>query len=65
MEHLQGAGAAGGLGGGMVAFLNAELRAGVDIALDIVGIDAALEGADLVIVGEGALDYQTVYNKRP
>ena len=65
VERLQGAGAAGGLGGGMVAFLNAELRAGVDIALDIVGIDAALEGADLVIVGEGALDYQTVYNKAP
>lgn len=65
VEYLQGAGAAGGLGGGMVAFLDAELRAGVDIVLDTVGIDAALEGADLAIVGEGALDYQTVYNKAP
>ncbi len=65
IENLEGAGAAGGLGGGMVAFLNAELRAGVDIVLDTVGLDEALEGADLVLTGEGALDYQTVYNKAP
>ena len=65
IDDLQGAGAAGGLGGGMVAFLNAELRAGVDIVLDTVGLDAALEGADLVLTGEGALDYQTVYSKAP
>ena len=65
INDLQGAGAAGGLGGGMVAFLDAELRAGVDIVLDTVGLDAALEGADLVLTGEGALDYQTVYSKAP
>ena len=65
IDQLQGAGAAGGLGGGMVAFLDAELRAGVDIILDTVGLDDALEGADLVLTGEGALDYQTVYNKAP
>ena len=65
INDLQGAGAAGGLGGGMVAFLHAELRAGVDIVLDTVGLDDALEGADLVFTGEGALDYQTVYSKAP
>ena len=65
VENLSGAGAAGGLGGGMVAFLNAELRAGVDIVLDTVGLDETLAGADLVITGEGALDYQTVYQKAP
>ena len=65
VNDLQGAGAAGGLGGGMVAFLDAELRAGVDIVLDTVGLDDALEGADLVLTGEGALDYQTVYSKAP
>ena len=65
VETLQGSGAAGGLGGGMVAFLNAELRAGVDIIMDIVNIERHLEGADLVVTGEGALDYQTVYNKAP
>ena len=65
VEHVQGAGAAGGLGGGMLAFLNADLRPGVDIVLDAVGLDAALEDADLVLTGEGALDFQTVYNKAP
>ena len=65
VEHLQGSGAAGGLGGGMVAFLNAELRTGVDIVMDIVNIEEQLQGADLVITGEGALDYQTLYNKAP
>ena len=54
-----------GSGGGMVAFLNAELRTGVDIVMDIVNIDEYLEGADLVLTGEGALDYQTVYDKAP
>ena len=65
VEHVQGAGAAGGLGGGMLAFLNADLRPGVDIVMDAVGIDEALEGADLVLVGEGEVDFQTVYNKAP
>ncbi len=65
VNDLRGAGAAGGLGGGMVAFLDAELRAGVDIILDTVGLEEALEGADLVLTGEGALDYQTVYSKAP
>ena len=65
VEHLQGAGAAGGLGGGLVAFLDAELRSGVDIVLDTVGLDDQLAGADLAMTGEGALDYQTVYDKGP
>ena len=65
VETLQGSGAAGGLGGGMVAFLNAELRAGVDIVMDTVDIERHLEGADLVLTGEGELDYQTLYNKAP
>ena len=65
VEFLQGSGAAGGLGGGMVAFLNAELRAGVDIVMETVDIDQHLAGADLVLTGEGAVDYQTVYNKAP
>ena len=65
IDDVPGAGAAGGLGGGMIAFLNGRLRTGVDIVLDAVGLDAHLEGADLVITGEGCLDYQTVYNKAP
>ncbi len=65
IDQLRGAGAAGGLGGGMVAFLGAELRTGVDIVLDVVGLDGHLEGADLVVTGEGCLDHQTVYSKAP
>lgn len=65
INDVSGAGAAGGLGGGLIAFLNGQLRAGVDIILDAVGLDEALQGADLVITGEGALDHSTVYNKAP
>ena len=65
IDTVPGSGAAGGLGGGMMAFLGGSLRAGVDIVLDQVGLDEKLEGADLVITGEGQLDFQTVYNKAP
>ena len=65
IDYVPGSGAAGGLGGGMMAFLGGSLRAGADIVLDLVGLDEKLEGADLVITGEGRLDSQTVYNKAP
>ncbi len=65
INDVPGSGAAGGLGGGMMAFLGGSLRAGVDIVLDQVGLDDKLDGADLVITGEGQLDFQTVYNKAP
>ena len=65
IDAVPGSGAAGGLGGGMMAFLGGSLRAGVDIVLDHVGLDEKLEGADLVITGEGQVDFQTVYNKAP
>ena len=48
-----------------MAFLGGSLRAGVDIVLDHVGLDQKLAGADLVITGEGQIDFQTVYNKAP
>lgn len=65
MKDIPGAGAAGGIGGGFIAFLNASLRPGVEIVLDAVGFQDHLEGTDLVITGEGQLDFQTVYNKAP
>ncbi len=65
IDTVPGSGAAGGLGGGMMAFLGGSLRAGVDIVLDHVGLDEKLKGADLVITGEGQIDLQTVYNKAP
>ena len=65
IDNVPGSGAAGGLGGGMMAFLDGSLRAGVDIVLDQVGLNEQLEEADLVITGEGQLDFQTVYHKAP
>jgi glycerate kinase len=58
-----GAGAAGGLGYGAVAFLGAELRRGIEIVLDITGFDAAARAADLIITGEGHLDGQSAQGK--
>ncbi|MBM3945126.1 MAG: glycerate kinase, partial [SAR202 cluster bacterium] len=65
VEKMPGAGAAGGLGGGLVAFLGATLRPGVDIVLETVGLDRKLAGASLVITGEGRTDFQTIYKKAP
>ena len=65
IDEVPGAGAAGGLGGGMIGFLGGHLEAGVDIVLETVGLEGRLDEADLVITGEGSVDYQTVYNKAP
>ena len=58
-----GAGAAGGVGFALLAVLGAERRSGVDVVLDLVGLDAALAGADLLVTGEGSLDEQTLAGK--
>jgi glycerate kinase len=60
---LPGAGAAGGVGFALLAVLGADHRSGVDVVLDLVGLDDALAGADLVVTGEGALDGQTLAGK--
>ena len=60
-----GSGAAGGIGGGMVGFLNAQLKPGVDIVLDTLGFDKSLKNVNLVITGEGQIDFQTVFSKAP
>ena len=65
ISEVPGAGAAGGLGGGLIAFTNAWLMAGVDIVLDTVNLEAYLQDADLVITGEGSIDHSTIYNKAP
>lgn len=60
-----GSGAAGGLGFAAKAFLGAQFRAGVEVVADLVGLDAAVRGADLVITGEGRFDAQTLRGKTP
>lgn len=60
-----GAGAAGGLGAGLLAFFGARLTAGADLILDTLHFDDALQNADLLIVGEGKFDHSSSYNKAP
>ncbi len=60
-----GAGAAGGLGAALIAFLGAELQSGARVVGEAAGIEARIEQADLVITGEGRLDGQTAYGKTP
>ncbi|HEX6931972.1 MAG TPA: glycerate kinase [Streptosporangiaceae bacterium] len=62
---LPGAGAAGGTGFAALAYLGASLVPGAPLLLGLVGLNAALEGADLVITGEGSLDRQTLGGKAP
>ncbi|WP_421823812.1 glycerate kinase [Flagellimonas oceanensis] len=63
VQDIDGAGAAGGVGGGAVVFLNAELTSGVDLVMELANFDEVLEGADWVITGEGQLDGQTFSGK--
>ena len=66
VEHLPGAGAAGGLGAGLVAFLGARLGPGAEMVMDALHLDERLTGSQLVITGEGRLDSQTArFGKGP
>ncbi|WP_027469510.1 glycerate kinase [Deefgea rivuli] len=66
VEHIAGAGAAGGMGAAALAFFfRCRLRRGVDIVLDATGLAQHLSDADLVITGEGRLDGQTIFGKTP
>lgn len=65
LSDFPGAGAAGGIGFALKAFLNARLQPGIDIMLDSVGFDEMLDDAALVITGEGKLDAQTCMGKAP
>lgn len=62
-EQRPGAGAAGGLGYGLMSFLNARLNSGINQVFEILNYDALLEGVDLIITGEGKLDGQTLNGK--
>ncbi|HUG06496.1 MAG TPA: glycerate kinase [Candidatus Limnocylindria bacterium] len=63
VRSVPGAGAAGGLGAGLIAFLDARLVSGASLVLDAVGFDKRLVGADLVVTGEGRIDGQSIYGK--
>ncbi|MCA1851478.1 MAG: glycerate kinase [Beggiatoa sp.] len=63
--RIAGGGAAGGLGAGLIAFAKARLKRGVDLVSDAVDLAKHLRGADLVITGEGRVDFQTAFGKTP
>lgn len=65
IKNIPGAGAAGGLGAGLLAFLPAELKRGVDIVIEATGLADIVNGADIVITGEGKIDSQSIYGKTP
>jgi glycerate kinase len=65
IRDLPGSGAAGGLGGGLVAFAGGRLEGGVNLVIDAVNLAARLAGADLCLTGEGALDAQSAFGKTP
>lgn len=63
--NAPGAGAAGGIGFAFAAFLNGRLMPGIDMVLEVVGLEQAVQTADIVLTGEGRLDGQTVMGKVP
>ena len=65
ISHIPGSGAAGGLGGGMLALLKAELKSGADLLLDFCKFEEKIPGADLIITGEGSIDRQSLMGKIP
>lgn len=65
IAHFKGSGAAGGMGAGLFAFAKTELKSGIEIILDQIGIDKHLQDTDVMFVGEGKLDKQTIMGKAP
>jgi glycerate 2-kinase len=65
IANVPGAGAAGGLGGGLLAFMQADLKRGVDIVIEATRLSELVADADLVITGEGKIDSQTIFGKTP
>ncbi|MGG3942104.1 glycerate kinase [Peribacillus psychrosaccharolyticus] len=65
LHDSPGAGAAGGIGGAFQAFFPSTLRRGVDVVVEYARLEEQLENADLVITGEGQVDFQTAYGKTP
>jgi glycerate kinase len=64
-HNTPGSGAAGGVGFAFLCCLNAKLYSGIDVIMDLLGLDDAIKSSDLVIVGEGKLDEQTMFGKAP
>jgi glycerate 2-kinase len=65
VREMPGAGAAGGLGAGLIAFLGARLRRGIDVVMEAVRLAERMQGRDVVVTGEGSFDEQSLRGKVP
>ncbi|EPG5482884.1 glycerate kinase, partial [Klebsiella pneumoniae] len=65
VKSIPGAGAAGGMGAALMAFLNAELRSGIEIVTEALKLEEQIHDCSLVVTGEGRLDSQSVHGKVP
>ncbi len=65
VASVSGAGAAGGLGAGLMAFTTCEMRRGVDLAIEVTKLEEKIRDADYVFTGEGGTDFQTKFGKTP
>jgi glycerate kinase len=65
IAYIEGAGAAGGLGAGLMAFLHARLKKGIDLVIEYTGLEEKVKGADFCFTGEGSIDGQTLFGKTP
>jgi glycerate kinase len=65
VRDIEGAGAAGGMGAALLAFLSTRFRPGIEIVMETVGLQEKVAGASLVITGEGRIDSQTLHGKAP
>lgn len=65
VKNIPGAGAAGGLGAGLIGFLSGELKKGIDIVIEYSNLESKLKNADFIITGEGSIDGQTRFGKTP
>ena len=65
ISHVPGSGAAGGMGGGLLAFLNAKLKSGAELILDLCHFEEKATNADLILTGEGRIDRQSLMGKIP
>ena len=65
VDTVPGTGAAGGLGAAFKVFLNANMKSGIETVLDLIEFDKLLEGVDVVVTGEGRIDWQSAFGKVP
>lgn len=65
IENEKGAGAAGGLGAGLLAFTHSQMKLGIDIVTETIQLEEKIKTADIVFTGEGGMDFQTKFGKAP